>query len=150
MSDDRRVLVIGSGPAGAMAALTLAQEGIPVTRLESGQHVPRGLLVRVAGRNLVRKRPRIEDPRRHVASDDPAAYWYHALCPGGISSHWAGAVPRFAPEDFDEGGRLDERYRWPISYDDLVPYYQRFGFEQIGEIDIPDGPTMIPMWRAPR
>ena len=32
----------------------------------------------------------------------------------------------------------------------LVPYYQRFGFEQIGEIDIPDGPTMIPMWRSPR
>ena len=32
----------------------------------------------------------------------------------------------------------------------LIPYYSRFGFEQIGEIDIPDGPTMIPMWRAPR
>ena len=32
----------------------------------------------------------------------------------------------------------------------LVPYYQRFGFEQIGEIDIPGGPTMIPMWRSPR
>jgi choline dehydrogenase-like flavoprotein len=125
MSDDRRVLVIGSGPAGAMAALTLVREGIPVTMLESGQHMPRGLLVRVAGRNLVRKRPKIEDPRRHVASDDPRASWYHALCPGGMSSHWAGAVPRFAPEDFDEGARLDERYRWPITYDDLVPYYER-------------------------
>jgi GNAT superfamily N-acetyltransferase len=33
---------------------------------------------------------------------------------------------------------------------DLVPYYQRFGFDQIGEIRIPDGPTMIPMWRSPR
>jgi len=32
----------------------------------------------------------------------------------------------------------------------LVPYYNRFGFEQIGKIDTPDGPTMIPMWRAPR
>jgi choline dehydrogenase-like flavoprotein len=125
MTDDRRVLVIGSGPAGAMVAQTLVREGIPVTMLESGQHLPRGLLVRVAGRNLVRKRPRIEDPRRHVASDDPTASWYHALCPGGMSSHWAGAVPRFAPEDFYEGERLDERYRWPISYDDLVPYYRR-------------------------
>ena len=26
---------------------------------------------------------------------------------------------------------------------ELVPYYQRFGFEQIGEIQIPDGPNMM-------
>ena len=32
----------------------------------------------------------------------------------------------------------------------LIPYYNRFGFEQIEESWIPDGPTMIPMWRAPR
>jgi hypothetical protein len=32
----------------------------------------------------------------------------------------------------------------------LIPYYNRFGFDQIGEIRIPDGPTMIPMWRLPR
>ncbi len=32
-----------------------------------------------------------------------------------------------------------------------VPYYQRFGFEVIGELVIPDGgPTLWPMWRAPR
>jgi GNAT superfamily N-acetyltransferase len=33
---------------------------------------------------------------------------------------------------------------------ELVPYYQRFGFKQIGEIRIPDGPKMWPMWRSPR
>jgi hypothetical protein len=34
---------------------------------------------------------------------------------------------------------------------DLVPYYSRFGFEVTGEIKLPDGgPSMFPMWRAPR
>ncbi len=36
------------------------------------------------------------------------------------------------------------------SKEELLPYYSRFGFEQIGEIQIPDGPKMWPMWRAPR
>lgn len=32
-----------------------------------------------------------------------------------------------------------------------VPYYQRFGFEVTGEIELPDGgPSLIPMWRPPR
>jgi choline dehydrogenase-like flavoprotein len=123
MLDDRRVIVIGSGPSGAMAAQTLIRYGIPVTMLESGQRLPPGLLVRFAGRNLVWRRPAVED-EAHVATDDPQAAWYRALAPGGHSNHWAGAVPRFAPEDFTEGRRLDERYVWPLTYDQLVPYYE--------------------------
>lgn len=34
---------------------------------------------------------------------------------------------------------------------DNVPYYQRFGFEITGEIQLPDGgPVMAQMWREPR
>lgn len=125
VTDDRRVVVIGSGPSGAMAALALQNEGIPVTLLESGTAFPGGMLVRLMGRNAVRRRPRWEHHTRHVASGDPATLWHHDFVPGGLSNHWTGAVPRFAPEDFREGERLHERYRWPIEYDDLEPYYEK-------------------------
>jgi choline dehydrogenase-like flavoprotein len=127
MSDDRRVIVVGSGPAGAMAALRLVAAGIPVTMLESGERQPPGLLIRAMGRNVFRRHPALSESDRHehVASGDPTARWYHALVPGGLSNYWTGAVPRFAPQDFRDGERLHERYRWPVSYEDLEPYYER-------------------------
>ena len=33
-------------------------------------------------------------------------------------------MPRFAPEDFTEGEQLDVRYRWPVTYEELVPFYE--------------------------
>lgn len=125
MNDDRRVIVIGSGPSGAMAALALLKRGIPVTMLESGETPPPGLLVRAMGKNLYRRWPDLAGPQGHTASGDFRAQWHNALVPGGLSNNWVGAVPRFAPEDFFEGERLHERYRWPLTYGDLVPYYEQ-------------------------
>jgi GNAT superfamily N-acetyltransferase len=31
-----------------------------------------------------------------------------------------------------------------------IPYYQRFGFAVTGQIDLPEGPPLWPMWRDPR
>ncbi len=135
MTDSQGIVVIGSGPSGATAALTLVQRGIPVTLLESGETFPAGLVVRAFGRNLIRRWAsnggryplRISSSERYayVASGDPGTEWQNALVPGGLSNYWTGAVPRFAPEDFSEGERLHERYRWPVSYTDLAPYYAR-------------------------
>ena len=36
------------------------------------------------------------------------------------------------------------------SKDTNIPIYRAFGFEVTGEIKIPDGPTLWPMWRAAR
>lgn len=123
--DNRRVVVIGSGPSGAIAALHLLRQGIPVTMLESGQTLPRGLFVRLMGRTVYRKWPPLDIHNGYLATDDPDAVWHHTLTPGGLSNNWTGAVPRFAPEDFTEGERLHEQYRWPVSYEDLEPYYEQ-------------------------
>jgi choline dehydrogenase-like flavoprotein len=133
--DDRRVIVIGSGPAGAAAALTLLQEGVPVTMLESGAPLDHGLVVRLLGRNVYRRWPRVPSGYDFTTSGDPSTLYSSALSPGGLSNLWTGATPRFAPEDFTEGERLHERYRWPLGYADLAPYYSRMErvMEVVGE-----------------
>ncbi len=119
------MVVIGSGPAGAMAAHELVRLGCPVTLLESGTEPPRGVLLRAMGRNLFRRVPPMQDVSLANVSGDPRTEWHVHLQPGGLTNQWTGAVPRFAPEDFTEGARLHPRYQWPVTYDDLSPYYER-------------------------
>jgi choline dehydrogenase-like flavoprotein len=124
MSDDQRVVVIGSGPAGAMAARELVGQGVPVTLLEAGTARPSGRLVRVAGRNVFRQMPEpASPPEDFVRTGHPETMWISNLALGGLSNQWTGAVPRFSPSDFTEGERIDVRYRWPIGYDDLASFY---------------------------
>lgn len=125
MPDERQVVVIGSGPAGAAAARELLQNDVGVTMLESGTGFQPGVLVRLGSKNLFRRTPTLGEEAGHLVSGDPRTVCYvkHAL--GGLSNNWTGAVPRFAPEDFTEGERLHERFRWPISYADLAPYYEK-------------------------
>lgn len=125
MRDERQVVVIGSGPAGAAAARELAQNGIAVTMLESGTDSPQGLLVRLGGKNFFRRAPPPREEAAHLVSGDPRTLCYVKFAPGGLSNCWTGAVPRFAPEDFTEGERLHERFRWPITYPDLAPWYEK-------------------------
>jgi choline dehydrogenase-like flavoprotein len=126
MPDDRRVVVIGSGPAGAAAARELVANGIAVTMLESGISPERGgLLLRLGGRNMIRRIAPLREDGHHSVSGDPRTLCYVKHVPGGLSNNWTGAVPRFAPGDFTEGERLHERYRWPISYEDLAPFYEK-------------------------
>lgn len=127
MSSNRHVIIIGSGPSGAMAAHELIQQGIPVIMLESGHGQPKGLLIRLKGQNVFRWKPydTVANAQQHVASGDPATEWAYNLALGGFSGQWTGAVPRFAPEDFYEGAQLSEAYRWPITYEELEPFYEK-------------------------
>jgi choline dehydrogenase-like flavoprotein len=125
MPEERQVVVIGSGPAGAAAARELVKTGIAVTMLEAGTDFQPGLLLRTGGKNLFRRTPPLREDGGHTVSGDPRTLCYAKLAPGGLSNNWTGAVPRFAPEDFTEGERLHERFRWPVTYADLAPYYDK-------------------------
>lgn len=124
-SGDDPVVVVGTGPSGAAAAARLLGHGRRVLMLDSGGRTPRGLVVKVAGNTVFRWRDQshMRSDRLGPESDDDVV-WFSVLGLGGLSNFWTGAVPRFAPPDFDEGGRLDERFVWPIRYDDLEPYYR--------------------------
>jgi choline dehydrogenase-like flavoprotein len=136
-----RVIVIGSGPAGATAARELVRQQIPVTMLESGTMPPAGLLFRAKGRNLFRRVPEASSDRHaYVSTGHPETSWFHHLQPGGLSNQWTGAVPRFAPADFCEGERLHKRYRWPLGYDELAPYYEEV--ERL--LDVTASPRDVP------
>src|SRR6266446_3258542 len=125
--DDRHVVVIGTGPAGAIAARILAERNVPVTLLEAGsRRSALGLTLRVAGVTLVSVRRRLQQRTDDVIrTGDPNAELWEEIAAGGLTNHWAGAVPRFSPDDFRDAERAGEAYRWPIRYEDLAPWYDR-------------------------
>src|SRR5579859_6871809 len=91
--DSRRVVVVGSGPTGAMAATVLIRQGIPVTLLESGQALPSGWLVRAGGRTLYRRLPEFGPPQEYVSTLSPKPSGSTGLSPVECLIFGAGRSP---------------------------------------------------------
>jgi choline dehydrogenase-like flavoprotein len=126
VADDNRVVVIGSGPPGAAAALFLARAGVDVLLLEAGeQEQAAGLTLRMRGVTLAKRKGVLEQREGVTRTGDPHAELFEALAPGGLSNHWSCAVPRFSPEDFADAKRAGFEHSWPIDYEDLAPWYTR-------------------------
>jgi choline dehydrogenase-like flavoprotein len=129
------VCIVGAGATGATAAKVLAEAGRSVVALEKGQWQTRETFGgdELANVNRYNLWPDPAQNPRTVRStaDEPAHE--ELFCPvpqmvGGGTVHWQGWLPRFTPEDFRlrsiagevPGTTLAD---WPISYDDLEPYY---------------------------
>ncbi|UJD92494.1 GMC family oxidoreductase (plasmid) [Rahnella aquatilis] len=132
------VLVIGSGVVGALTARKLALAGRQVLMLEAGPRIQRDDIV-TNFRHSARKDDFIAPyPNSKIApfpdykpedngyldQAGPKPYKPEYLrVVGGTSWHWAAQAWRLVPNDF----RLKSQYGvgrdWPISYDDLEPYY---------------------------
>lgn len=136
------VVVVGSGPSGAVAAAQLVAKGLDVVMLDAGVRAPVGGLFRVRGNTVIRFVRGAPENHRHVAVGDPRTEWYSSRSQGGLSNFWTAAVPRFHPRDFADGEVLDARYRWPVSYAELEPFYA--SVERMMEVTSGNGQLDLP------
>lgn len=64
--------------------------------------------------------------------------------PGGTTLHWLGNVPRMLPNDFQMKSLYGRGVDWPISYEDLKPWYEMAEYEigVAGDVASQVGPDM--------
>ena len=130
-NDIADVLVIGAGASVGAFTWSLSQAGINVVCLEPGGLVPAnafpvsepGALIRTQTdfhpNPSVRGLP--EDYPINESETPIAPLMYNAV--GGSQIHWGSHMPRFHPSDFRVktlDGVADD---WPLTYQELEPYY---------------------------
>jgi len=124
-STHREVLVIGSGFGGSMAAWPLVHEGSDVLMLERGPWVDRGPHNWSPEGTLTQSRYYPEDGHFLARTDKGVQKGMSASCVGGPSVFYGGVSFRFREADFLPHPEIvgDSGALWPISYDELSPYY---------------------------
>jgi len=137
------VCIIGSGAGGGMAAHTLTQAGANVVLLEAGP-------LWFATEDSAMLQWAYQSPRRGASTKqrqfgefdaalggfeiDGEPYtrasgtkfdWFRSRMLGGRTNHWGRISLRFGPYDFRRKSIDGLGDDWPITYDDLKPYYDR-------------------------
>jgi len=144
--------VVGSGPAGALVAATLARRGHEVVVLEAGPRfsADRPDRERRMERFLrsVEGWPEVWEMggERDAYTDSGRGYPLNRARVkgvGGTSLHWQGMVMRYHEGDFETATRYGYAADWPLSYADLRPYYAR-AERELGVAGADDNPFAPP------
>ncbi len=135
-------LIIGVGAGGGVLLQRLARAGLRVLGLEAGPFwdTERDWVSDEAGSHQL-----YWEDLRITGGNNPLALGSNNCGKGvgGSTVHWAAFTPRFHPSDFrvysEDGVAVD----WPISYEELKPYYE------LMELELPvSGPAYFP-WGDP-
>ncbi len=142
-------VVVGAGAAGGIVAKELSTAGLSVVLLERGKWYTtndcrkddlRNQRTTVLGNAFGPEdegNPRVSVDATGVAQivlPSEASYSNNAACVGGGTLSYGAMAWRYMPQDFrmrstygaPAGSSLED---WPISYDDLEPYYEKAEYE---------------------
>ena len=149
------VLIIGSGASGLIAAKHLTTAGFDVVCLEQGQPVDHGKFwgdkpeFELMTQKLWHPNPNVRDlesdyPIDTTESDVPILMYSGV---GGTTILYGAHWQRFMPSDFRVKTLDGVGEDWPISYEDLEPYYDEMDLE-IGVSGL-GGDTAFPPGKSP-
>ncbi|PYV81933.1 MAG: GMC family oxidoreductase [Acidobacteria bacterium] len=142
------VCIIGSGAAGGMAAKVLAEGGLNVVMLEAGPPVnpakdfkmltwPYELAHRGAGIGgagyedfgrtefMAPNGSWTIEGEPYTSGPGSTFRWFRSRIVGGRTNHWGRIALRFAEVDFKSRSTDGMGDDWPITYQDLAPYYDK-------------------------
>jgi choline dehydrogenase-like flavoprotein len=141
------VVVIGSGAGGGTVTKVLADLGISVLLLEAGPMLSIGDLKEHVWPYLVPHRgvgPKGEgyfgrspftfgatyggaqlEGEPYTVAPGSDFSWFRSRILGGRTNHYGRVTLRFADYDFKPRSRDGLGWDWPISYEDLAPYYDK-------------------------
>ncbi len=109
-------MIIAGSSFSAMFFLRGLPPGLDVLVIEKGRHIPHGEQLETGFRNL-------EDIPQDNSSDHEKDWVFHSLL-GGNSNCWWACSPRFHPNDFRMATLYGIGDDWPVTYDDLLPFYE--------------------------
>jgi choline dehydrogenase-like flavoprotein len=124
--DDEEVdlVIVGAGAGGSVLAQRLARAGWRIVILEAGPfwHPDQDWVSDEAGSHQL-----YWTQKRIIGGSDPQELGKNnsGRGVGGSMVHYAGYTPRFHPSDFETFSRDRVGADWPISYDELLPHYER-------------------------
>src|SRR5258706_9389110 len=117
------VVIVGAGASGSVFAATLAKAGKKVVVLETG---PDWQLSDLISSDFWGRRIKTAGAPFLLEGKNPFGYSYQSgWGVGGAALHYFANFPRLLPNDFKMRSEHGRGLDWPISYDDLAPYFDK-------------------------